>query len=147
VLRVLALVAAALAIALATAGSAAACSCIGEKPRDLLKQSDAAVTARLLEVRPVGGGEPSSSADPTDFVYRIGRVVKGKARLTSGETLVVRSRYSGSSCGLSNFGGKVRGLFLTRENGRWRSWACREVPARQMRRLAAGGAVGSLASC
>jgi hypothetical protein len=134
-LRLVASIALALGVALVTAGSAAACSCVAIAPGTKLKAADGAVSARLLDVRPVGGVNPPPSAAPTDFVYRIGRVVKGRARLKTGRRLVVRSLDSGSSCGLSNSPGKVRGLFLRRANGRWRAGACDEIRASQMRRL------------
>jgi hypothetical protein len=121
--RLAALVAVALGLALATAGSAMACSCIAVAPSTKLKQSRAAVTVRLLEVR------------SADFVYRIGRVVKGPARLETGRRLVVRSQLPASSCRLSNSQGAVLGLFLRRAEGRWTAGACDEIRAGQMRRL------------
>jgi hypothetical protein len=148
--RLASVVVLALGIALATAGSAAACSCIAISPGTKLKQSDGAVTARLLDARPLGGVDPpSSSATPSEFVYRIGRVIKGRPRLRSGRRLVVRSLWSGSSCGLSQDLGRVQGLFLRRANGRWRAGACDEIRAAQMRRLRGKGAAASAgaASC
>ncbi len=122
--------------ALAAAQSAMACSCVTVPAGEKLRQSEAAVVARLLEVRPVEGGDNApSSADPTDFVYRTGRVVKGRSRLRKGRRLIVRSARDDASCGLSGRVGQLTGLFLARDEDRWTSGSCQEVAARQMRRL------------
>lgn len=127
------------AAGLFAAESATACSCAYVAPERLLKEADGAVVARLLRVKAV----PETTR--ADFVYRTGRVVKGRRRLERGRRLVVRSESSGSVCGLSRGYGKPIGLFLTRDGDRWTSGACGEIPARRMRRLrpaARGGAAG-----
>ena len=129
---------------LAVAESAMACSCAIVPPREKLRQADGAVVARLLEVRPVEDGDNTqSSADPTDFVYRTGKVAQGRSRLRKGRRLVVRSARDDASCGLSGRVGELTGLFLTRDEDRWTSGSCHEIAASQMRRLMrskAGGA-------
>ena len=130
VIRRLVLSAAILTLPLVAAESAFACSCVQIAPETKLKQSDGAVVARLLQVEPL-----ESSRFSADFVYRTGRVLKGKPRLRRGRRLVVRSPLSSASCGLSEREGRLTGLFLYREDGRWNSNSCNEVTAATMRRL------------
>jgi hypothetical protein len=87
------------------------------------------VTARLLEVKPVG------QSLYADFVYRIRRVVKGRPVLRRGRRLKVRSFGGDSICGLPRHGRRTIGLFLDRDDGRWHSNLCSTIPAKQMRRL------------
>jgi hypothetical protein len=118
------------------AETARACSCAYVPPKEQLARSDGAVTARLLRVEPIDDGDDViSSVDPTDFVFRTGRVLKGKPQLGRGRRLVVRSARLDASCGLSSDVGDLTGLFLTRSQGRWISGSCSEIPAGQMRRL------------
>jgi hypothetical protein len=133
------------ATVLAAAPSAAGCSCAWVPPKQKLRGSDGAVIARLLHVRPMNDGDDiRSSADPTDFVYRTGRVFKGRPRLRRGRRLVVRSVRESASCGLSSRVGRLTGLFLHRSDGRWTSNSCNEVTPAQMRsvRAARGAEVG-----
>ena len=133
------------AIALLGAEGAAACSCAFIAPETKLKQSDGAVVARLVRVKPIDDGDNvHSSADPTDFVYRTGRVYKGKQTgLRRGRRLVVRSVRSSATCGLSAEVGRLTGLFMDRQGGRWHSNLCSEVTPKQMR--STDGAGGSAA--
>ena len=92
--RPIAAAAVALVIALVAAESAQACSCVPPRPRQQLKQADGAFVGRLLAVRPVdppAEGEPISSGDPVDYVYRVGRVAKGGPGLRRGRKVRVRS--------------------------------------------------------
>lgn len=127
------------------AESAAACSCAYVEPEAKLRRSDGAVVARLLAVKPVGDDRDGAigSADPTDFVYRTGRVLKGRPRLRRGRRLVVRSVRLDASCGLSSRVGRLTGLFLQRDGGRWRAYSCDEVTAGEMRGLGRRGAVAA----
>jgi hypothetical protein len=128
---------------LAAAPSAAGCSCAPVQPKQKLRGSDGAVIARLLDVRPVDDGDDVySSAGPTDFVYRTGRVFKGRPRLRRGRRLVVRSVRSEASCGLSSRVGRLTGLFLYRSEGRWTSNLCNEVTPAQMRSVREGRGAG-----
>ena len=53
---------------------------------------------------------------------------------------MVRSPRSSASCGLSQNVGRLTGLFLYRERGRWTSNSCNEVTPAQMRSLDEPGA-------
>lgn len=115
-----------------------ACSCAPINLKRGLADADGAVTARLLSVDLVGGDGPVSSADPADFVYRTGRVLKGSG-LQRGRRLVVRSVRSDASCGLLHDVGGLTGLFLQREDGRWTSSLCSQTSRRQMLRAGRAG--------
>lgn len=117
---------------LAGAPAATACSCVAKKPKELLRQADGAAVARLLAIRSVDDG---GDFGPADFVYRTGKVLKGKSRLRRGRRLVIRSTRSGASCGLSGRPGRLTGLFLYRSDGQWTSSLCTQIGAGQMRRL------------
>jgi hypothetical protein len=128
--RVIILAGLVVTLALAAAETASACSCVQIAPETKLRQSDGAVVARLLRVEPL-----ESSQFSANFVYRTGRVLKGKPRLRRGRRLVVRSPLSSASCGLMEREGRLTGLFLTRDDGRWSSNSCNEVSAAVMRSL------------
>ena len=138
--RALVIIALVTVAALATAEGALACSCVPIAPETQLKRADGAVIARLLAVK-----EPeqdSASFPSARFVYRTGRVYKGGRRLKRGRRLVVSSPPDDGLCGLFRQVGRLTGLFLSREHGRWHSNVCSEVTPRQMRR--AGRGAGSL---
>src|SRR3712207_4574713 len=102
----------AVAVLLAAEG-AMACSCGFVAPETQLKQSDGAVVARLLKVKPLDDVGASAA-----FVYRTGKVLKGRRRgLRRGRRLVVRRARQSATCGLSDQVGRLTGLFLTREGG------------------------------
>ena len=133
--RGMAAAAAALVIALVAAESAQACSCVPPRPRQQLKQADGAFVGRLLAVRevdPPAEGEPISSADPTDYIYRVGRVAKGGPGLQRGRKVRVRSVRDSATCGLPAGRGRLYGLFLTRRQGRWHSSLCSVVSPADM---------------
>ena len=128
--RGIAVGAAALVIALLASESAQACSCVPPRPRQQLKQADGAFVGRLLAVRavdPPAEGEPISSGDPADYVYRVGRVAKGGPGLRRGRRVRVRSVRSSATCGLPRARHRLYGLFLTRSDGRWNSNLCSVV--------------------
>jgi hypothetical protein len=140
--RTLAVAAAALAITLVGAETAQACSCVRPDLPTALKEADGAFVGRLLAVRvvdPPEPGEPISSGDPTDYVYRVGRVYNGGPGLLRGRTVRVRSVRSGATCGLPRTRGRLYGLLVTRRNRRWHSSLCSVVSPAAMRRAAAGG--------
>jgi hypothetical protein len=127
-----------LIVALAIPELAAACSCVPVKPAKQLERSDGAFVGRLLEVRRLDDGDAVySTADPTDYVYRVGLVAKRGPGLRRGRRVTVRSVYGGSSCGLTNTRGRLYGLFVERRGGRWRGNACSTVSPGALRRLAA----------
>jgi hypothetical protein len=138
--RAIATAAAALAIALVAADAAQACSCAPIDAHAALENSDGAFVGRLLAVRvvdPPVPGEPTSSADPTDYIYRVGRVYNGGPGLRRGRRVKVRSARDSATCGLPDARGRLYGLFLTRRNGRWTSNSCSVVSPVEMRRAAA----------
>jgi hypothetical protein len=136
--RRLALLVVGLAVPLLAADGAMACSCVPLKPRAALKGSDAAFIGRLIEVRevdPPAEGEGTSSADPVDFVYRVGRIYKDpQGRLHRGGRVKVRSVRDSASCGLPDFPGELYGLFVYRRNHRWHGNLCLTTSPRRMRR-------------
>ena len=136
--RGLAVAALALGIPLLAADAAMACSCVPLKPREQIKESDAAFIGRLVavrEVNPPAEGEPIGSGDPVDYVYRVGRIYKDPAgRLHRDARVRVRSAREGASCGLPNRIGKLRGLFVERRHRRWHGNLCLSTTARKMRR-------------
>jgi hypothetical protein len=126
------------------AESALACSCVPPDPPAMLKASDGAFVGRLVAVRPVdppAEGEPISSGDPADYVYRVGRVYKHGPGLRRGRRVRVRSARDSATCGLPRARGRLFGLFVQREDGRWHSNSCLVVRPRQLRRAA--GEAGS----
>jgi hypothetical protein len=140
VTRGIAAAGAALVLALVGAESAQACSCVPPDVRARLKDADGAFVGRLVAVRvvdPPEEGEPISSGDPTDYIYRVGRVYKGGPGLRRGRRVKVRSVRDGATCGLPRGRGRLYGLFLTRAGGRWHSNLCSVVSPAQMRRAAA----------
>jgi hypothetical protein len=128
--------AAALTIALLAAESAQACSCARPNLPRAVDEADGAFIGRLLAVRvvdPPDEGEPISSADPTDYIYRVGRVYNGGPGLHRGRRVKVRSVRSEVTCGLPGKRGRLYGLLVTRKNGRWRSNLCSVVSPADMR--------------
>lgn len=103
--------------ALCFSSGAQACSCVELAPRAALRQSDAAITGRLIRVEPVG-------RYGADYVYRIGRVYKRGPGLEAGGTVVVRSAVDGAACGLPDDRARWYGLFLGRSDGLWRGGLC-----------------------
>jgi hypothetical protein len=133
--RAIAVATVALAVSLVVAEAAQACSCVPPRPRQQLKQADGAFVGRLLAVRvvdPPAEGEPISSGDPTDYVYRVGRVSKGGPGLRRGRKVRVRSVRDSATCGLPRVRHRLYGLFLTRSDGRWNSNLCSVVAPADM---------------
>ena len=142
-MRRLAVLAVALGTPLLAADAAMACSCATVKPRAQIKESDAAFIGRLIEVRevnPPAEGEGMSTADPMDYVYRVGRIYKDPAgRLHRGGRVRVRSVRSEVSCGLPNRPRELIGLFVERRHRRWHGSLCLTTSARKMRRALESG--------
>jgi hypothetical protein len=141
--------AAVLAVAAGLFGAerALACSCVPPDPPAMLESSDGAFVGRLVAVRvvdPPAEGEPTSSGDPTDYIYRVGRVYRHGPGLRRGRRVSVRSARDGATCGLPRGRGRLFGLFLQRQGHRWHSNSCLVVGPRQLRR-AAGDAGSSRA--
>lgn len=126
-----------LAAVLGFAGSADACSCAPTPPGKALRESDAAVVGRLVEVVPRGQLQ-------ADYRYEVRRVYRGGKAIEVGSTLVVRSARSAAACGLPRRADRRYGLFLDRVGGRWRAGLCSILTPRRLwlaargRPLAAG---------
>jgi hypothetical protein len=113
VTRAIAAAAAALALALGAAEAAQACSCVRPDLPTAMKRADGAFVGRLVAVRvvdPPVEGEPISSGDPTDYVYRVGRVYNGGPGLRRGRRVRIRSVRSGATCGLPRTRGRLQGF-------------------------------------
>jgi hypothetical protein len=137
--RAIAAAGAALAIALVGAETAQACSCVRPDLPTALDQADGAFVGRLVAVRvvdPPEPGEPISSGDPTDYIYRVGRVYNGGPGLRRGRRVRVRSVRDGATCGLPRTRGRLYGLLVTRRNRRWNSSLCNIVSPAEMRHAA-----------
>jgi hypothetical protein len=148
--RGIAVAAAALAIALVGAEGAQACSCAGPGGPGSIGGADGVIIGRLLAVKvvdPPAEGEPISSADPADYIYRVGRVYNGGPGLHRGRRVRVRSVRDSASCGLPRPRGHLYGLFLERRNGRWTSSLCGVVSPAELRAMEADGAAAGPPAC
>jgi hypothetical protein len=129
-----------LAVVLGLAGSAHACSCAPVPPGEALRESDAAVVGRLVEVVPRGQLQ-------ADFRYEVQRVYRGAKAIEAGEMLAVRSAQSGAACGLPRRAGRRYGLFLARLDGRWRAGLCSVVNPRRLWLAARGRPLAARPAC
>jgi len=129
-----------LAAVLGFAGSAHACSCAPTPPGKALRESDAAVVGRLVEVVPRGQLQ-------ADYRYEVQRVYRGAKKIEAGDMLAVRSAQSGAACGLPSRAARRYGLFLTRLGGRWRSGLCSVVTPRLLWQAAQGRPLGARPAC
>jgi hypothetical protein len=117
-------------------GSAAACSCAPQPPAESLREADAALVGRLVEVLPHG---------PVQAIYRyeVRHVYKGVERIEEGQMLSVHSARRGSACALPRRLGRGYGLFLLSRHGRWFGGICRVVSPKRMRQAGQGQVTGS----
>jgi len=129
----------AFAAVLAGAESAQACSCAFVPAGRLLAETDGAVIARHLAVRPIG----DSPSAQVEFVLRVGRVYNGGPGLRRGRRIAVRTASSDAVCGLTRSIGELTGLFLQRVDGHWTSGSCLQISARRMRRAGDAGSAGA----
>jgi Tissue inhibitor of metalloproteinase len=132
--------------ALAFAASAPACSCAPMKPNEALRQSDAAIVARLVKVVPRG-------TQRAIYRYEVQRVYRGRHSVERDKMLSVRSARRAAACALPRRIGHRYGLFLTRADGRWSSGICGVIAPRKLEeaakrpgRRAGGGARTSAGS-
>lgn len=128
-----------LAAVLVGAETAQACSCAFVPAGRLLKESDGAVIARHLDVRPVD----DSSFPEVEFIYRVGRVYNGGPGLRRGRRIAVRTYNSDAVCGLTRTIGRLTGLFLQRVDGHWTSGSCLQISPRRMRRAGEAATAGA----
>jgi hypothetical protein len=127
-------------VVLCFAASAHACSCAPTDPGEALRESDAAVVGRLVEVVPRG-------ALQADYRYEVRRVYRGARAIDAGQMLAVRSAQSGAACGLPRRVDRRYGLFLARAGGRWRSGICSVVTPRRLWQAARGRPLAAHPAC
>jgi len=113
--------------ALVPAGSAQACSCAQVAPKDSLRQADAAIVGKLVEVVPRGGLR-------ADYRYRVQHVYKSGKGIRPGKTISVRSATDSAACGLPEEIDRTYGVLLSRAESRWTSGLCGVLTPELMRR-------------
>jgi hypothetical protein len=123
---------------LVLAGGAMACSCAPQAPAEALRESDAAVVARLVKVMPHGKLH-------ADYRYEVRQVYRGAATIEKGQILTVRSGRTAASCALPRRLDHVYGLFLTRARGRWFGGICGVISPQRMRAVATTQLAGTTA--
>ena len=115
----------ALLVVLGLAGGARACSCAPTPPGEALRESDAAIVGRLVEVVPRGRYQ-------ADYRYEVQRVYRGTRMIEADQMLSVRSARRSAACALPRRRDRRYGLFLTHFEGRWRSGICSVVTPRRL---------------
>jgi hypothetical protein len=123
-------------VALVFASSAAACSCAPQAPAESLRESDAAVVARLVEVLPHGKLQ-------ADYRYEVREVYRGGETIDKGQMLTVRSGRRAATCALPRRLDHVYGLFLARRRGEWFGGICGVVEPGRLRHAAQNQPAGS----
>ena len=103
--------------ALVFAGSAQACSCVRTAPAKAMRQADAAIVGKLVEVVP-------RSPLKADYRYRVQRVYKRGRGIRRGRMISVRSATQSAACGLPRGTGRRYGLLLERDRRRWTGGLC-----------------------
>jgi hypothetical protein len=116
-------------VGLVLAGSAWGCSCAPQAPAESLRESDAAIVARLVKV--LGRGPLHA-----DYRYEVLQTYRGKAMIKQGQMLTVRSGRRAASCALPRRTGHEYGLFLSRLDGRWFGGICGVIEPRRLRHAA-----------
>jgi hypothetical protein len=94
-----------------------------------LRESDAAVVGRLVEVVPRGKLH-------ADYRYEVRHVYHGAELIEPGGMLTVRSGRKAAACALPRRLNHVYGLFLSRAGGRWFGGICGVVEPRRLRHAA-----------
>jgi hypothetical protein len=125
-----------LAVVLGFAGSAQACSCAPVAPGKALRESDAAVVGRLVEIVPRGSMQ-------ADYRYEVQRVYRGAKMIEADQVLSVRSARRAAACALPRRIDRRYGLFLTRFGGRWRAGICSVITPRRLWMAAQGRPLGA----
>lgn len=113
-------------VALASAGSAHACSCAPLAPGESLREADAAIVGRLVEVVPVGRFR-------AEYRYRVQQVFRGGREIESDRMLSVRSARRSAACALPRRLDHEYGLFLIRAEGHWASGICGVIEPHRLR--------------
>ncbi len=122
------------------AAGAHACSCAPTPPGEALRESDAAVVGRLVEVLPRGPMQ-------ADYRYEVQRVYRGANVIEVDRLLSVRSARRAAACALPRRIDRRYGLFLTRFGGRWRAGICSVVTPRRLGMAAQGRPLGARPAC
>lgn len=132
--------------ALVFSAGARACSCAQMTPAEAMRQADAAIVGRLVNVVPRGRVQ-------ADYRYRVQRVYKGGGEIREGRVISVRSASASSACGLPSRTGRSYGLLLNEasagpregaERGAapghaWTGGLCGVVAPRKLRSAPVGG--------
>jgi hypothetical protein len=116
--------------ALSFSSSAQACSCARMSPEAALRQADAAIVGRLIEVVPVDDYS-------AEYHYLVRRSYKRGTGIRAGGMVAVRSGRNGASCGLPSDESRWYGLFLNSNEGRWTGGLCGLVAPRRLAAAAA----------
>ena len=125
-MRRLSLAAAVVALgALVFTAGARACSCAPLAPGKAIRQADAAVVGRLIEVVP-------RNRLRADYRYRVQRVYKRGRGIRRGRTIAVRSARQAAACGLPRRIGRRYGLLLVRAGSRWTGGLCGVIGPRRL---------------
>ena len=139
------------AAALALPSLAEACSCAGPASEDeaaafyaqRIKDSDAAIIARVEKVRYTGGSGSNPIDNEAIFTVEVRKAYKRLKAFPKGRTVRVHTAANGAACGLEMGKGDVAGLFLDRAKGEWNGNLCGQISPRWMRKaadyLGAGG--------
>lgn len=146
----LVLAAVAVAVPLLGADSALACSCAPRDGIPSIRSADGVFIGRLVAVRlvdPPAEGEPVGSGDPTDYIYRVGRIYNVGPGLRKGRRVRVRSVRSEATCGLPRRRGRLYGLYVDRRGGRWHGNLCDTVPPAALRAAEDGSAAAGGPGC
>jgi hypothetical protein len=107
------------------AGSALGCSCAPSTPAESLAASDAAITARLVAVEPLG-------ASRAEYHYEALHVYRGRKQIERGDLVEVVSPRGSAACALPDRIGGDFGLFLLGAGGHWSSGLCGVVSPRRL---------------
>ena len=86
-------------------------------PAEGMRQADAAIVGKLVEVVPRSGMW-------ADFRFRVQRVYKRGGGIRRGRMISVRSTTQAAACGLPRRTGRRYGLLLGWGGGRWTSGIC-----------------------
>jgi hypothetical protein len=105
-----------------------------------MRESDAAVVGRLVEVIPVGTLQ-------ADYRYEVQRVYRGARMIEARQMISVRSARRSAACALPRRKERSYGLFLTRAEGRWRSSICSVVTPRRLWTAAQGRSLAARPAC
>ena len=146
------------AAALALPSLAEACSCAGPSSGEdvaafyaqRIKDSDAAIIARVAKVRYTGASGSNPIDDEAIFTVEVRKAYKRLKAFPKGRTVRVHTAANGAACGLELGKGDVAGLFLDRAKGEWDGNLCGQISPRWMRKagayLAGSGRVPASAS-